>query len=199
MGKGSKKRRSRRKKAGKGPARPRQWAGATPPRRTSPSPRATAIAMVLCALFLGLAPLLGSAYMLAGALGLIGHRGVFTATNCVTTGSGRDRSVTCDGELAVPHRPAHGAFIHAELPPDRPTAVQVLGGRDPLETVGPAAVSGWSTLGVGGLTVLTAATLHGFGERLKPTVRRTARRLLLMLGSLAAAGSVVYLGARAVT
>jgi hypothetical protein len=155
--------------------------------------------MVLCALFLGLAPLLGSGYMLAGALGLIGHRGVFTATSCVATGAGRNRSVTCDGELAVPHQRARYTFIHAELPLDRPTAVQVLGGRDPLETVGPAAISGWSTLGVGGLTVLTAATFTGFRERLKPTVRHTARRLLYVLGSLTAAGFVVYLGARAVT
>jgi hypothetical protein len=198
VGKGSKKRRSRRKRAGKGPSRPRQWAGSAPPRRTSPSPRATAITMVFCAVFLGLAPLLGSGYMLAGALGLVGHRGVFTATNCVTTGAGRGRGVTCGGELVAPPQPARHAFIHAELPLDRPTAVQVLG-RGPLETVGPAAISGWSTFGMAGLTVLTAATLTVFRERLSPRFSRTARRLLLVLGSLTLAGLVVYLGVRAVT
>jgi hypothetical protein len=155
--------------------------------------------VVFFGLFFGLLPFLGSGYMLAGALGFIGHRGVLTATSCATTGIGRDRRVTCSGELVVPHQPPRYDSIDAELPLDRATPVQVLGGRDDLETVGPAAVSGWSTIGLGGLTVLTAASLVAFRKRLTPPSGSTGRRLLLALASLTLTGLVVYLVVRAVT
>lgn len=149
-------------------------------------------------LVLGLAPLLGSGYMLAGALGLVGHRGVFTAASCRMPGTGKDRHNVCDAELAAPHRPSRYASIDAHVPLGRATPVRVLPSGS-LEPVGPAAVAGWSALGLGGLTVPTAGSLAAFRERLRPPPRRTGFRMLLVPASPTLAGLVVYVVVRMVT
>ncbi|GAA2519762.1 hypothetical protein [Streptomyces longisporus] len=158
----------------------------------------TAPAVTVFVLLFGLAPLLGSGYMLAGALGLVGHRGVFTALVCHMTGSGKNRHTICEGELVAAHRPQRYASIDAEVPLQRATRVQVLPSGS-LETVGPAAVTGWSTLGLGGLTVLTAGAHTALRERLEPRARGHGRRLCLALASLTGAGFVVYVVVRVVT
>ncbi|WP_405870530.1 MULTISPECIES: hypothetical protein [unclassified Streptomyces] len=198
MGKGSKKRRSHNKRRDKQPAPPRRPLNASRAGTKPPSPLMVALSVTFFVLLFGLAPLVGGGYMLAGALGLMGHRAVFTATACETTGTGRDRHNVCDGELVTPHRPSRYASIDAELPLDRATAVQVLPSGS-LETVGAAAVAGWSTLGLGGLTVLTGGSVATYRRRRGAPDRRTGFRLLLVPASLTAAGLVVYLVVRAVT
>ncbi|MCT9082267.1 hypothetical protein [Streptomyces fulvoviolaceus] len=198
MGKGSKKRRHpRKKKPGKGPAQPRRPLNPVPRAADSPSPLKTALSVGFFVLVLGLVPFLYSDYMLAGALGLVGHPAVFTATSCAMTGTGKDRHIACGGNLAAAHRPPRYASIDAQVPLNRATPVQALP-TGSLETVGPAAVSGWSTLGMGGITVLTAGALAAFRKRLKPPARRTGFRVLLVPGSLTLAGLVVYVVVRAV-
>lgn len=113
------------------------------------------------------------------------------------TGTDRDRHIACGGNLVAAHRPSRYASIDARVPLDRTTSVQALP-TGSLETVGPAAVSGWSTLGMGGITALTAGALAAFPERLKPPARRTGFRVLLVPGSLTSAGLVVYVAVRAV-
>jgi hypothetical protein len=147
------------------------------------------------ALLFGLLPFLGGGYRLAGALGLVGHRAVFTATRCGVAGTGKDRHVACSGDLVAAHQPSRYASIDAQLPLGRATPVQVLG-RDSLETVGPAAVSGWSTLALGGLTVLTAGSLAASGRRPKPRAGSTGLRLLLVPALLTLTGLVVYVVVR---
>ncbi|MFD3498853.1 hypothetical protein ACFWWT_17015 [Streptomyces sp. NPDC058676] len=197
MGKGSKKRHPRKKKPGKGPAAPRK--PLNPPRLVrSESPLGAPVAVAFFVLFFGLLPFLGGGYMLAGAVGLVGHRAVFTATSCAVTGTGKNRHVACAGNLVAPRRPSRYASISAQLTLDRATPVQVMP-LGSLETVGPAAVAGWSALALGGLTVITAGSLAAFAKRLKPPPRRTGRRLLLVPGSLTLAALVAYVIARAVT
>ncbi|MFI7401844.1 hypothetical protein ACIBW9_15470 [Streptomyces sp. NPDC049541] len=157
-----------------------------------------ALAVTVFVLLFGLAPLLGSGYMLAGALGLVGHQGVFTAVDCHMTGSGKNRHNVCEGELVAAHRPQRYASIEAEVPLQRATRVQVLPSGS-LETVGPAAVTGWATLGLGGLTVLTAGAHTALRGRLEPRARSLGRRLCLALASLTGAGLVVYVVVRVVT
>ncbi|MFF4259499.1 hypothetical protein ACFY1L_50905 [Streptomyces sp. NPDC001663] len=157
-----------------------------------------ALAGAFCVLVFGLAPLLQGGYMLAGALGLVGHRAVFTAAGCHLTGTGKNRHNVCEGELVEAHRPQRYASIAADVPLDRATPVQVLP-TGWLETVGPAAVTGWSTLGLGGLTGLTAASLVVFRGRVKPPSHSIGRRLFVVLASLTLTGLVVYVVVRAVT
>lgn len=147
--------------------------------------------MVCCAVFIGLLAFLGGGYMLAGALGLAGHRGDFTATSCRSVQESRGSYVACDGNLVVAHRSARYDTVDTRVPLGRVTPVRVLVG-GPLETLGPSAVTGWSTVMLGGLTVLVACGLGAFRERLRRPVRDTVFRVLGVPGGLTLGGLVVY-------
>jgi hypothetical protein len=186
VGKGSGKRRNRQKKKARNHPSPQQ--NASRPARSS---RTDAVFTVACVAVLGLLPFFFGGYMLAGALGLVGHRGDFTATSCAMVRSGKSAQVECDGNLAVAHRPTRHAHLGAQLQLGRATPVRVLSG-GPLETLGPAAVSGWSTVTVGGLTVLIAGGLLAFRKRLRQPVRDTVIRVLGIPAGLTLGGLVVY-------
>ncbi|MEU6373289.1 hypothetical protein [Streptomyces sp. NPDC046909] len=159
--------------------------------RTTKSPLKEAAFAVFSVAVLGVMPFFFGGYMLAGALGLVGHPGDFTATRCAMVSSGKSRQVECDGNLAVAYQPTRPAHLGTELPLGRTTPVRVLGA-GPLETLGPAAVSGWSTVTVGGLTVLIAGGLLAFRKRLRQPVHHTVIRVLGVPAGLTLAGLVVY-------
>ncbi|MES5819648.1 hypothetical protein [Streptomyces sp. RG80] len=159
------------------------------------SPRTGRISAGFFVLVLGLLPFLGGGYMLAGALGVVGHPGVFTATRCSVVGTGRGRYVACGGELVVAHRAPRQATVDTGLPLGRRTSVRVLPA-GPVETVGPVATSGWATVTLGGLTVLTAGVLAAFRARLRPPVRDTVFRVLVGPAGLTLGGLVVYVAVR---
>ncbi|MCX5361838.1 hypothetical protein OG864_24315 [Streptomyces sp. NBC_00124] len=190
MGKGSKKRRRPRKKT------PHQGVVPGPARPARPrSPRTGTLSAGFFVLVLGLLPFLGGGYMLAGALGLVGQRAVFTATSCAVVRTGKSPYVACGGNLVVARRPLRYASVDTRLPLGRPAAVRVLP-VGPLETVGPAAVSGWSTVTLGGLTVLTGGALAVFRERLRSPVRDTVFRVVGVPGGLTLGGLLVYVVVR---
>lgn len=185
MGKGSRKRRNRQKKARHAPPPQQIVSRPTGPRRTD------VVLVVGCVAVLGLMPFFFGGYMLAGALGLVGHRGDFTATRCAMVDSGRSSQVECDGDLVVPYRPARPAHLGTQVPLGRPTPVRVLD-LGPLETLGPAATSGWSTATLGGLTVLLVGGLMAFRKRIKEPVQDTVIRVLGIPAGLTLGGLVVY-------
>ncbi|KKD05814.1 hypothetical protein TN53_22320 [Streptomyces sp. WM6386] len=144
---------------------------------------------------LGLLPFLGGGYMLAGALGLVGQRAVFTATSCGVAGTGKNAYVACGGNLVVAHRPLRYATVGTRLRLGRPTSVRVLAGGQ-VETVGPAAVSGWSAVTLWGLTVLTGGALAVLRGRLRSPFRDTVLRVAGVPGGLTLGALFVYVVVR---
>lgn len=192
MGNGARKRRNRQKKA-RHHQPPQQEVS-----RPASSPWVEAAFAVLCVAVLGVMPFVFGGYMLAGALGLVGHRGDFTATSCAVVGTGKGQYVACDGILVAGQRPVRPATVDTRLPLGKSTPVRVLPA-GPLETLGPAAVSGWSTVTLGGLTMLTAGALGAFRKRLREPVRDTVIRVLGVPAGLTLGGLVVYVVVEIVT